>query len=550
LFPPQALLRRLTPRLPLLTSSVRDVPARQQNLRNTIKWSYDLLTTDEQRLFRLLSVFVGGCTLEAAESVSAALGDTMPPVLDRVASLIDKNLLLQPAQEGADPRLRMLETIREFGVEGLSTSGEREAARQAHAAYYVQLAEEAEPALKGPHQAAWLERLERELDNLRAALSWLLERGQEGERIEMALRLGASLWYFWKFRSHVQEGVTVLVRALERAEGSAPSVRAKALLTTGEMSAWLGDFERGEALCQQSLALRRESGDVAGVGFALLEIGAIEQWKGNMAAARSWLEASLAPSTEVGDKHVMAWSHYILHLVDSSQGQYLKGRSQAEASLLLFRELGDTTGIAHALRGLAERFLDEGDAEQAHPLLEESLALFREVGSKDIEGWVLGDLGIAAFQQGKMAVAHALLQEGLTYLQEENGFNILDRKVWMLAHLAQVVAFEGDDATARVLYEQCLAIARKLPLPQLRPFYLEGLAGVVAAQGELLWAAQLWGTAEAIREATETPLPPVYRAEYERSVAAARTQLEEQAFAAAWARGRGMTLEQVLAARG
>jgi len=550
LFPPQALLTRLRQRLPLLTSPARDVPARQQTLRSTIKWSYDLLTADEQQLFRLLSVFVGGCTLEAAESASAAFGGAMPPVLDRVASLIDKNLLLQTAQEVEEPRLMMLETIREFGLEALAKSGEMEAARQAHTAYYLRLAEEAEPELKGPHQAAWFERLERELDNLRAALNWLLERGEARERSEMALRLGASLWYFWTVRSHAHEGGTFLQRALERSEGCAPSVRAKALLAAGDLVGYLGDIDRGEALCQQGLALFRESGDVAGVGTALYYLGAIETWKTNLAAARSRLEASLSLLQEVGDKHIMAWTLHFLAAVDSDQGHYLKGRSQAEAGLLLFRELGDTLGIAHSLQNMAENFLSEGDAVKAHPLLEESLALFRKLGDKDFEGIVLGDLGLVAFHQGNMALAHSLIEEGLTHFQEEDGLTILDAKARTLAHLAQVVAFEGDGTTARALYEQCLAIARKAPFPRLTPFYLEGLAGVVAAQGELLWATRLWGAAEALRDAMGTPIPPAYRVDYERSGAAARTQLSEQAFAAAWAQGRTMTPEQALAAQG
>jgi predicted ATPase len=185
LFPPQAPLLRLRQRLPLLTSSTRDVPARQQTLRSTIGWSHHLLAPDEQGLFRRLSVFVGGCTLEAAESVSAALEDAIPPVLDRVASLLDKNLLLQTDQEGEEPRLTMLETIRAYGLECLTTKRERAVTQEAHAAYYLQLAETATVELIGPQQAVWYQRLEDEQDNLRAAMQYLLER-EEGER---ALRL-------------------------------------------------------------------------------------------------------------------------------------------------------------------------------------------------------------------------------------------------------------------------------------------------------------------------------------------------------------------------
>jgi predicted ATPase/DNA-binding CsgD family transcriptional regulator len=210
LLPPQALLTRLGQRLQLLTSNARDVPTRQQALRNTIQWSYDLLDAQEQRLFCLLSVFVGGCTLEAVEAVSAAVGDTTLPVLDGVASLIDKNLLQQTAPKGEEVRLLMLETIREYGWEALGKRQEREATQNAHAAYYLALAEEAERAFGGPQHLLWLERLGREYDNLRAALHWLRLQGSRveggGEAAEQALRLETALSWFWTIRGYQNDG--------------------------------------------------------------------------------------------------------------------------------------------------------------------------------------------------------------------------------------------------------------------------------------------------------------------------------------------------------
>jgi predicted ATPase/class 3 adenylate cyclase len=208
LFSPQALLTRLGQRLPLLVSSARDVPARQQTLRQTIQWSYALLTQAEQRLFYRLAVFVGGCSLQAVEAVAEDVAEETSSVLDTMTSLLDKNLLRQTEQEDGEPWFMMLATIREFGLEVLATSGELEAVRHTHAEYSLQLAEAAAPALRGPQQEVWFHRLERELDNLRAALNWLLERGEARERIEMALRLGASLQDFWQVRSHTHEGWT------------------------------------------------------------------------------------------------------------------------------------------------------------------------------------------------------------------------------------------------------------------------------------------------------------------------------------------------------
>src|SRR5438876_5052895 len=238
LLPPPALLARLYQRLAVLTSGGRDAPARQQTLRKTIEWSYQLLDAGEQQLFRRLSVFVGGCTLQAIEAVCAAL-DTQPPavpVLDGAASLLDKSLLRQTEQEAAEPRFAMLETIREYGRETLAASGEAEVAHQAHAAYSLVLAEAAELAWNGPQQEGWFARRAGGHDALRASMNWLLERGEE----EMALRLGTALWWFWYTQEHLHEGWNVLERALERSEGMAVPLRARALGATGSLAASLG----------------------------------------------------------------------------------------------------------------------------------------------------------------------------------------------------------------------------------------------------------------------------------------------------------------------
>ena len=505
LFPPQALLTRLAQRLPLLTRSARDVPARQQTLGQTIQWSYDLLTAQEQRLFRRLSVFAGGCSWQAIEAVSAACQDDTTPALDAVASLIDKNLLRQTAQEGEELRLAMLETIREYGLEALAASGEMELTRRVHAQYYLALAEEAEPELEGPQQAMWFDRLERDLDNLRAALNGLLEPGEARESIEMALRLATALYLFWIIRHHIREGWTFLERALERSEGIAGSVRAKAFAVAGHLAGWLNDRDRGEALCQQSLALFREVGDTAGFGNAVFYLGMIAFNSGDLAAARSRYEESLVPLKEVGNKNGIAFSLLLLSMLDNFQGEYTKGRSNAEASLLLFRELGNKWGIAVSLQGMAEGFLYEGDADKAHPLLEESLALNKETGDKWNEGLVLGALGQVAFLRGDMVLARSLLEEGVTYFPDEDNVDTQGDKAWTLARLAQVVACEGDNARARTLYEQYLANVKQVDFKIYTPFHLEGLAGVVSVQGELPWAARLWGAAEALRETKGTP---------------------------------------------
>src|SRR6266699_148634 len=510
LFPPQALLAQLEQRLQVLTRGARDAPVRQQSLRNTLAWSYELLTAEEQRLFRRLSVFVGGCTLQAIEALCAALekSNGVGRVVDGVASLIDKSLLQQTEQEADEPRLVMLETIREYGLEVLTASGEMETTRQAHALYYLTLAEEAEPELRGPQQVVWLERLEREHDNLRAVLQWFLERGEVGDNIEMALRLAGALWWFWEFRDHWSEGWNFLERALAGSKGVAVPVQVKALKAAANLAFIQSDNHRAEALYEECLAKCREVGDTAGMALSLRRLGAIDARRGNLVGASSLTEESLALFRKVGDKQCIAW--VLIHL----------------ANML---------------------FLSKGDPAKVHALLEEGLALCRELSSQEDTAWALSHLGEVFLKQGNAVKARSLLEESVA-LSREIGYWYGTAK--LLSLLGRVEALERDYAAARTLYEECLAIARVLGDRLSTPFYLEGLADVVASQGDPVWAARLWGTAEALREAMGTPLPPVYRADYERAVAAARTQLGEKFFAAAWAEGRSVTPEQALIAQG
>jgi predicted ATPase/class 3 adenylate cyclase len=268
LLSPEALLVRLDQPLHVLTSGPRDVPARQQTLRNTIAWSYQLLNAREQRLFRQLSVFAGGCTMEAIEALCTSLGSTSESILDGVTSLVDKSLLQhveQPA--GEEPRFVMLETIREYALERLKSLGETEVVRRAHAAYFLRLAEEAEQGMAGPQQALLLERLEREHGNLRAAMQWSLEHAEEGKA--MALRLGGALLSFWYVRAYFSEGRDFLERALTLSDAVAAPVRAKALRTPSQLHDALGSLDRAAAFCEESLVLYRELADTLGIASCL-----------------------------------------------------------------------------------------------------------------------------------------------------------------------------------------------------------------------------------------------------------------------------------------
>jgi predicted ATPase/class 3 adenylate cyclase/DNA-binding CsgD family transcriptional regulator len=547
LFSPRALLARLGQRLSVLTSASRDAPTRQQTLRNTIAWSYNLLDAREQRLFRQLSVFVDGGSMEAIEAVCTSPGSASEPVLDGVASLVDKSLLQQVEPHvGEEPRFVMLETIREFALERLETHGETEAARRAHAAYFLALAEEAEQGMAGPQQAVLLERLEQEHDNLRAALQWSLEQAEEGKA--MALRLGGALQLFWYIRGYYSEGRDFLERALSRSDEVAAPVRAKALYAASQLHYALGSHDRAEELCEQSLALYRELGDTMGIANCLHLLADIAWGRGDLASSRALGEESLMLFREVGDSRSVAYLLYHLGSLAVEQGEYARGRDLLTESLTINRELGDTRIIAVSLFKLALLYwLSEGDLAQAHRWLDESFALSREVGDKESIANGFSLWGMLALSEGNTALAASQVEQALALFQEMKRQEGTARSLYALARVATV---QQDYAHSQALYEQGVKVARESGDKLTIIPSLEGLASAVAAQGNHAWAAHLWGAAEALRETIGAPLPPVERAPYHQAVTAARTRLGGHAFATAWAEGRTMSLEQALAAPG
>jgi predicted ATPase len=349
LLPPQALLARLGRRFLVLTSRAQDMPERQQTLRNTLAWSYQLLDASEQRLFRRLSVFVGGCTLAALEAVVAALDTSHEAgqVLDGITSLLDKSLLQQPEQAGEEPRLALLETIREYGLECLQSCGELEAARNAHAAYYLALAEEAEPRLRGAEQASFMAHLGMEQENLRAALSFLLQQAHvqaetpEGQvRTEQALRLCVALSQFWFHRGALREGQVFLQRAFARHEGLATQLRARALYAAAELAFGLTDLERAETLCEECLSLYRELGDPWGTASSLTVLGCVARIRGYYTLAYSRLEEAEGLFGQLGDRWMQGRCHTELARTATEQGQYERARRLLEDNLQYCQAVG------------------------------------------------------------------------------------------------------------------------------------------------------------------------------------------------------------------
>ena len=553
LLPPQALLQRLIHPLNVLTAGRQNAPERHQTLRNTIAWSYHLLNAVEQQLFRRISVFVGSCSLEAIEALYNSYPDRSMLVLDGVTSLIDKSLLRQ-IEWGDEPRIVMLETIREYALEMLEASGEERLTRHAHAVYYMTLAEASEQELVGPQQTAWLERLEQEHENLRAALDWSLQQAggtiETQQYMEIALRLAGALRRFWQMHGHLNEGQMFTEKALSVSDGIQVSAqaRAKALIAAGTLASIQNDYDRTEIYCRESLLLFREIGDQQGIALSLFLLSVVPMMKGDNVAARSMTEEALALFREMGDLERVAWSLSTLGLLDTQEEKYDSARLHYEESLAIHRKLSNKRGVAATLLRLAQLiFVSMGDQAALHSLLDECMALYNELGEKEGIANLYSLAGQLAFRQGDISGAQVQIEESIQLYRQIGQRRALAES---LATLAKIALTKGERAQARILYNESQEIARELNHMWLIAACLEGRAGIAAEEGQLTWAVQLWGAADALRENIRVSIPLIERAEYERSIAAARTGLGKHDFAIAWEAGRAMTLEQAIISQG
>ncbi len=544
---PQTLLTRLTHRFQVLTRGPQNVPERQQTMHNTITWSYDLLNTREQKLFQRLAVFMGGCTLDAIEALCITLDGEAKEVLDDVTSLLDKSLVQSMEQAGNEFRLHMLETVREYGLEALTNSSEKEGTRKAHAVYYLQLSEKAESELHGPQQMLCLELLEQEHENIRAAMQWSIEpeQAQEGrERKEIALRLGGALEWFWHRRGYTHEGRTFLEQALGGSEEGGAMMLARALNAAGMLAFQQGDFSQTEVQCSESLVLFRRLGDIQGIAFALMWLSEVQMSRGDLSGARSLSEEFLVHFTTLGKKENIAWAYNKLGVLCLLQGEYARARTLLEESLLIEREAGNTWGIIFALQLLALVLLSvQGDPMNIRALLQESLVLSRELQDQENIFHYLSLSGEFALTQGDTALARTLAEELLVKAREVKNAVAVTEALFILARLE---TRQGNLALAQTHFEECFSFVLQHDDRYIIPSYMEGLAVVFAKQGETVRATWLWGASEMLRETVGTPIPPVERAFYKQSVEAARTQLGKKRFATAWTEGRAMTIEQAV----
>jgi predicted ATPase/transcriptional regulator with XRE-family HTH domain len=543
LLAPEALLARLNHRLTLLTGGARDLPARQQTLRSTIDWSYDLLDEREQVVFRRLAVFVGGCTLEAAAVVCTGEDDRGTDFLERLAALLDQSLLRQTETADGERRFGMLETIREYALERLEGSGEAEALRRRHAAYYLALAEEAKPQLEQAQQGIWWRRLEQEYDNLRAALAW---SKAVADGAETGLRLAAALWRFWDLHGRLSEGRAWLAEFLARVGDSAASapVRVEALFGAGILAQFQSDYVAARASFIASLAIARELGEEWSMTQSLEQLGHIAQYQGDYATELPRLEESLATWRVVGNKAGITEALNWLGTIAWYQGDYAAARSQFEESLALQRELGDEVGAAWNLMNLGNLARAEGDYAQAETLYAVGLALTQRLGHTVGIVWSLHHCGELARYQGDYMRAAVLYEESLAIARE---IGYTSAVASMLNRLGEVAQAQGNYVRATALHRESLIVFRDLGQKRDMLLCLEGLAWAAEAEAQGERAAVLYGIVAALREATGALLPPLDRMNYAHSVERVRAALGAAPFAAAWDVGRGLSLEQALA---
>ena len=366
--------------LALLTTGVRTAAPRHRTLRATLQWSYELLSEGERELLGRLSVFAGGWDLEAAEVVGAA-GEPADAglVLDLLSNLVDKSLVVAEAEADGALRYRMLEPIRQFAREMLEESQEAPEVRRRHAEHYLALAETAEPELLGADQGRWLQRLRTELGNLRAALSWSLEPGEEEERARLRLRLAAALWRFWGAEGF-EEGKRWLQTALERDPGGFPAVRAKALRGLGYILFFQQDYARAIAALEEAIALYKELGDNSGTAFALANLGYAVVHGGYRERVAAFVQEGEALMRERDlEVHARAFLRIILAHAAMEEDDLDWAVAQLEEGLALCRELGDlrNTSMSLFLLGMIE--LKRGDLDRGASLLEEGALIAREL---------------------------------------------------------------------------------------------------------------------------------------------------------------------------
>jgi predicted ATPase/DNA-binding CsgD family transcriptional regulator len=529
---------RLDDRFRLLAGGSRTALPRHQTLQALIEWSYELLAPAEQRMLRYLSVFAGGFTLDAVEAICATdeAGDT----LALLAQLVNKSLLVAERERGRETRYHLLETIRHYALEKMQPAGEAGRVRARHLHFFLRLAETAEPLLHSGEQLVWLDRLEAEHDNLRAALAWSLE--EEPGHVESGVRLATALVPFWIVHAHLWEGRRWLDPALESRENVTLPVRAQLLCHAGRLwtEQWVTD---PTALLEESLDLYRQLGDKAGMGRSLCWLGwCALRFRQDAAAAQSRWEEGLALAEQVDDRPLLTWLHHGLAWNAVGKGVDDLAMELSARGLALAQKSGDHREKLRQLYILGRIAKEQRDYGRAATFFHETLALVRELNDKADEASILNALGETARFDGAYEQAAGYYHESLALYQEldsPGGTSTVLHNLGLLA-LAQ-----GNGLRARSLFRESLALDRGVKWSKAHLWNVWGFARLALAAGQPRRAARLLAAAGPYINTPDTG--PVDRDDYARDVTVARAQLGESGFAVAWAEGLALSLDEAVA---
>ncbi len=574
----EQIAERLDDRFRLLTGGSRTALPRQQTLRALIDWSYQLLSEDERLLFRRLAVFVGGWTLDAAESVCSEERSGFD-VLDLMSRLVDKSLVNVEHSAG-ESRYHRLETIRQYAREKLFDTDEVVSLRDKHLTYFVGLAERADVELQGRAQKKWLARLEAEHDNLRAALEWSLK-----SQPEAGLRIAAALREFWDTHGHLTEALKWLGTMLDATKNIPPTpVRVKAVFAAALFSSRQSDLEGWKARQDEGLALAESFDDTWGIAQGLVSHGLFKEYFENdieaaelfyrraleygrklndklflgqslgplascalkryeYARAEEIFRESLSLFREVGNTREIAGAYGNLAEVALTQRNYESARVSAEESLALYRELDDKHGVATALRALSIASHNQGNIQQAQMAAEQGVMLFRQLGDRACMGLTISVLARHVLGQGDAERASEVAQEAVKVLREIGN---VSSEIGALDVTGRIALAQGDLFKAQEYFRDGISHLKDAKEVSQLPSLLEGLANVLARSSQTQVAILLLGAAEALRERIHLARMQFETAEYDALMSTLHEEIDDETFQALWKNGRAMTTEQAI----
>jgi tetratricopeptide (TPR) repeat protein len=530
----------LTNAFRLLTGGSRTALPRQQTLRALMDWSYNLLSEPERTLLRRLSVFAGGWTLEAAEAIGATADAAdliqRDDVLDVLTQLVNKSLVITERSNGEHVRYRLLETIRQYAREKMSDYCDTDCVWDRHLDYFVQLAERAEPELRGPQQVQWLNRLKDEIDNLHAAIDWSLDG-----YVEAGLRLASALYEFVTRYGSVGALAEKLLLLLQHPDAQPrTTLRAKAVVIAGNLVSWQGDLARAYTLIEQSLEIYRGLGDRSGEAYCLDALGSTICLMDDYATGIPLVQESLRLYRQLGDQQGTATALLDLGgIADNKDGP--RARAYLQECLSIFRERGDQIGVAYALSDLGSVALRQGDFDQAQHWFEDSLRAQEPIGGPD--PMILMHLGELALRRGDYEVARTYFEHGLA-VSQETGVTVI--ALWSKAQLGYVYLREGEEECAQETFAEVQQRFREMGSKIGVVYALEGLASLAVQQHEWERAVRLYAWADATRTTIGDQRPPVEQTEVDRDYTTLRAQLSDEAISTATAAGQTMTMEQAV----